>query len=349
MSEKRYHPLGYLCLCRLKMFYREPAAVFWTYGFPLVMITALGLAFRETSKEPVLVDIIGPQAESFEARLSRAPYFKVARPAETEWKKRLQAGKTNLVIETGASPTERPRFWVEPHRAESLFAREAVENAILRSTVAAEAPQYSESHLEEKGSRYIDFLVPGMIGMNLMGGGLWGIGFVIVDMRVRKLLKRFLATPMRRSDFLLSVMLVRLVFSVFDMLFLSVFGYLAFGVGCRGNVIELAAVMLIGGASFAGIGLLAACRAQTIESISGLMNLIMLPMWIASGVFFSAERFPDAMQPLVQALPLTCLVNALRGVMLDGDSLPALWRPLLALCTWGCVSFTIAFRAFRWR
>jgi ABC-2 type transport system permease protein len=348
MSEQRYHPLWYLCLGRLKMFYRQPAAVFWTYGFPLVMITALGLAFRETSKEAVLVDIIGPQAESFEAQLSRDPQFKITRPAATEWKKRLQAGKTNLVIETGASPTEPPRFWVEPHRAESLFAREAVENAILRSSVA-EAPHFPESHLEETGSRYIDFLLPGMIGMNLMGGGMWGIGFVLVDMRVRKLLKRFLATPMRRSDFLLSIMLVRLLFAVFDMLFLTAYGYLVFGVGCRGNVFELAAVMLIGGASFAGIGLLAACRAQTIESISGLMNLIMLPMWIASGVFFSAERFPDALQPLVQALPLTSLVNALRGVMLDGDSLPALWRPLLALGAWGGVSFAIALRAFRWR
>lgn len=349
MSEKRYSPLWHLSLSRLKMFYRQPEAVFWTYGFPLVMITALGLAFREESKEIVLVDIVGPQAEALASHLSLDPQFKVTLPANTEWKKRLQAGKTNLVIETGASATELPRFWVEPHRAESLFAREAVENAILRSSIAAETPQYAESRLEEIGSRYIDFLVPGMIGMNLMGGGMWGIGFVLVDMRVRKLLKRFLATPMRRSDFLVSVMLVRLFFAVFDMLLLMVFAYYAFSVGCRGNLLELVVVMLIGGIGFAGIGLLVACRAQTIEMISGLMNLVMLPMWIASGVFFSAERFPDAMQPVIQALPLTCLVNALRGVMLDGESLPALWRPLLILIVWGCASFAIALRAFRWQ
>src|SRR5262249_17207625 len=210
--------------------------------------------------------------------------------------------------------TEPPRFWVEPHRAESLFAREAVENAILRSSLAGDAPQYSESHLEEAGSRYIDFLLPGMIGMNLMGGGLWGIGFVLVDMRVRKLLKRLLATPMRRTDFLFSLSLVRLIFSVFDMVFLVVFGRLAFGVVCQGNYIELAIVVLVGGMSFAGIGLLVASRAQTIETISGLMNLIMLPMWILSGVFFSSERFPEFFQPVIQALPLTCLNNALRGV-----------------------------------
>lgn len=349
MSERRYFPLWELAVCRLRMFYRQPEAVFWTYGFPLVMLTALGLAFREESKETILVDVVGPRAEAIESQLAGKAQFKIKRPAAEEWKKRLQSGKTNLVVETGESPTEPPRFWVETHRAESLLAREAVENALLRSSTAADAPQFPESHLEAVGSRYIDFLVPGMIGMNLMGGGMWGIGFVLVDMRVRKLLKRFLATPMRRSDFLVSIMLVRLVFAVFDMIFLAAFGYVAFGVTCQGNILSLALVMAIGGASFAGIGLLAACRAQTIEMISGLMNLIMLPMWIASGVFFSAERFPDILQPIVQALPLTCLVNALRGIMLDGDSLVSLWKPLAMLVAWGGVSFTIALRAFRWK
>jgi ABC-type multidrug transport system permease subunit len=348
VSQNKYHPLWHLVLARIKLFYRQPEAVFWTYGFPLVMITALGLAFRGEPKTMVLVDVIGPQAEALEARLAREPQFKVTRPSDAEWKKRLQTGKTNLVIETGSSPTEPPRFWDEVHRADSLFAREAVENVLLRDRLP-EPPSFDELHLEQVGSRYIDFLLPGMIGMNLMGGGMWGLGFVIVDMRVRKLLKRLLATPMRQTDFLFSVMLVRLVFAVFDMAFLIAFGYLAFGVRCFGSFFELSLVMLIGGASFAGIGLLAASRAQTIDAISGLMNLIMLPMWIASGVFFSAERFPDFFQPVIQALPLTCLNNALRGVMLEGASLPALWRPLLILIAWGAVTFTVALRIFRWR
>jgi ABC-type multidrug transport system permease subunit len=229
-----------------------------------------------------------------------------------------------------------------------VLAREAVENVLLRNELA-NPPAFPESHLEKVGSRYIDFLLPGMIGMNLMGGGMWGIGFVLVDMRVRKLLKRLLATPMRRSDFLFSLMIVRLIFSFFDMGFLIAFGALAFGTRCAGNPLELILVMLIGGASFAGIGLLVASRAQTIESISGMMNLIMMPMWIASGVFFSAERFPDAVQPIVQALPLTCLNNALRGVMLEGDSAFAQWRSLLILMTWGTVGYSIAFRIFRWK
>jgi ABC-type multidrug transport system permease subunit len=349
MSETHYHPLWQLAFSRIRMFYRQPEAVFWTYGFPLLMVTALGLAFREESKEIILVDVAGPRAEEFEARLANDSRFKIKRPAENEWKKRLQTGKTNLVVETAESTSAPPHFWFEPRRAESVLAREAVENAILRSSLPKEASEFAESRLEEVGSRYIDFLLPGMIGMNLMGGGMWGIGFVLVDMRVRKLLKRLQATPMRRGDFLVSLMLVRLIFAVFDMAFLTIFGRYAFGVECRGSLIELALVMTIGGASFAGIGLLVASRAQTTETISGLMNLIMLPMWIASGVFFSSERFPEVMQPIIQLLPLTLLNNALRGVMLEGDSLIALWRPLLILVVWGAVCFAIAFRIFRWK
>ncbi len=348
MSQPHYHPLWELILCRIRVFYRQPEAVFWTYGFPLVMITALGLAFREESKETILVDVVGPQAEAFEARLSKDSRYKVKRPAANDWKKRLQTGKTNLVVETGEAASEKPRFWFEPHRAESVLAREAVENAILRSALPNEASDFAESHLEEVGSRYIDFLLPGMIGMNLMGGGMWGIGFVVVDMRVRKLLKRLQATPMRRSDFLFSLMLVRLLFAVFDMGFLTVFGHYAFGVECRGSLLDLALVMLVGGASFAGIGLLIACRAQTTETISGLMNLVMLPMWLLSGLFFSSARFPAAVQPLIKALPLTALLDSLRAVMQEGATLASQLPQVGLLAGWSVVTFFLALRWFRW-
>jgi len=349
MKSGRFVGLWHLVLFRMRLFYRQPEAVFWTYGFPLVMVTALGLAFREKSTELVLLDVVGPRAEEFQAKLASDSRFRIHMPAADEWKKRLQTKKTDLVVETGEVPASLPTLWTEPQRAESLFAREAVENALSRSREGAASPRFVERHLDEIGTRYIDFLLPGMIGMNLMGGGMWGVGFVLVDMRVRKLLKRFLATPMRRSDFLFSLMFVRLIFAVFDMLFLLAFGYFAFGVQCHGSGIDLGLVMLLGGGSFAGIGLLVASRAQTIETISGLMNLIMLPMWIASGVFFMAERFPAAVQPLIQILPLTCLNNALRGVMLNGESIFRQWQPLLILLIWGTGSFAIALRIFRWK
>ena len=136
-----------------------------------------------------------------------------------------------------------------------------------------------------------------MIGMGLMGGGMWGVGFVVVDMRVRKLLKLYLATPMRRSDFLLALICSRLMFTLADVVVLLVFGYFVFGVTCEGNYLELSLAVLLGGAAFAGVGLLVASRAQTMETVSGLMNLVILPMWVFSGVFFSSERFPRLFNP----------------------------------------------------
>jgi ABC-type multidrug transport system permease subunit len=269
-------------------------------------------------------------------------------PAE-DWHKRLQSGKTDLVIEVlpGASG-QGYQLWDEPHRTESRLARYAVEAALLRSKDSpAAAPEVK--HLAQAGSRYIDFLLPGLIGMNLMGGGMWGVGFVLVDMRVRKLLKRFLATPMRRSDFLLAVMLSRLFFTLTDIVILLIFGYLMFDVRCQGSYLELSAVVLLGGAAFAGVGLLVASRVETIETVSGVMNLVMLPMWILSGVFFSSERFPAEIQPLINLLPLTALNQALRGIMLEEKSLVALWPQVAILSGYSLGAFAVALRIFRWR
>ena len=346
MAASSYWPLWQLVISRMRIFYREPAAVFWVYGFPLVMALSLGTAFRENPKELIAIDVVGNGSDRLKVArpLLTDARFKVVESPTEDWRKRLQAGKTDLVIEATEGGYQ---FWDEPHRAESRLARHAVEAAFLREQT--NAPELSVKHLEQAGSRYIDFLLPGLIGLNLMGGGMWGVGFVIVDMRVRKLLKRFLATPMRKSDFLLAVMCSRLFFTLTDILILLIFGYLVFGVSSRGNYVGLALTVLIGGAMFAGIGLLVAARVQTIESVSGIMNFVMLPMWILSGVFFSSERFPDWLQPVIKALPLTALNQALRGVMLEGQSLLALWPQASIMAAYCLLTFTVALWTFRWR
>ena len=200
----------------------------------------------------------------------------------------------------------------------------------------------------ESGGRYIDFLVPGLIGMGLMGGGLWGVGFAIVDMRIRKLLKRFLATPMKKTHFLIAVMSSRLVFMVPEMILLVVFSRYAFGVEVHGNWFAIVFLVLLGAMQFSGIGLLVASRTRTLESVSGLMNLAMLPMWTLCGIFFSYERFPDLMQPVIKLLPLTPLIDSLRAVMLEGATLASLWQELLIMSLWGVVTFGLAMLWFRW-
>jgi ABC-type multidrug transport system permease subunit len=349
----RYAPLLELTRARVREFYREPAAVFWVYGFPMIMAVALGIAFREQPVVRLAVDLVEnevpTQAALLREQLQADGRFDLRVVEHSAWRKRLRDGKTSLVIVLKADPQNRYEVWHEPHRTESLLAHSVFQNVLLREAGCQPQLPASSNELRESGSRYIDFLIPGLLGTNLMGGGLFGVGFVIVDMRVRKLLKRFLATPLRRSHFLLSVMISRMLFTVPEILFLLGFAWLAFGVKVSGSWLLLLAVILLGGFCFAGIGLLVACRAKTIETASGLLNLVMLPMYMLSGVFFSADRFPDEIQPAIRILPLTAINDALRGVMLEAHSLAVLWPQFVIMTAWGAVSFAVALWIFRWK
>lgn len=338
-------PLGQLILCRLREFYREPEAVFWVYGFPILMTVALGIAFRDQPQQTFRVDVIGPQAETAAAALD-GERFVVALNEESIAKERLRTGRIDLVVT--AESVKKYDYLHIPTRPESQLARSEVDLVLQKEAGRVDAAEVTSTKLEAPGGRYIDFLVPGLLGMGLMGGGLWGVGFVTVDMRIRKLLKRFLATPMRKSDFLLSLMISRLLFMVPEVLLLLVFAWFAFGVGIAGSPVTVVFLILLGAISFAGLGLLIACRAKTLETVSGLMNLVMLPMWVLSGIFFSRERFPEFLQPAIRLLPLTALNDALRGVMLEGASLASLGHETITLALWGVVSFVLALKFFRW-
>jgi ABC-2 type transport system permease protein len=352
MEARRYIPLWELTLARLREFYREPAAVFWVYVFPLLLALALGFAFREKPVAKITVDVredVGSPAAvaAIKEKLARDERLVVNGVTGDEWVKKLRSGKSDLVV--AAAPDGGLELWDEPRRSETVLARHAVESLLFKEAAQGTAPQLGERHLEETGNRYIDFLIPGLLGMNLMGGGLWGVGFVLANMRVGKLLKRFLATPMSRRDFLLSVMVSRMLFTIPEVLILLLFGYLVFGVKNQGSSAALVFLIVFGAASFSGLGLLVASRAKTIETVSGLMNLVMLPMWLLSGVFFSSERFPEAVQPFIKILPLTAINDALRAVMLEGKSLSELPFELGVLAVWGLIPFVIALKIFRWR
>jgi ABC-2 type transport system permease protein len=243
---------------------------------------------------------------------------------------------------------KRCHYLFDPTRSESLLARSKVDDTLERAAGRKDLLATEDQEMKEPGGRYIDFLIPGLIGMNVMGGGLFGVGFVTVDMRIRKLLKRFLATPMRKSDFLGAILLSRLLFLVPEMVVLLLFARAAFGVVIHGSLLAMTALILLGAFAFSGIGLLVASRARTMEAVSGLMNLIMVPMWLLSGIFFSSERFPEAVQPYIKALPLTPLIDALRGVSLEGASLASQWREVSILAAWAVGSFVLALRWFRW-
>jgi ABC-2 type transport system permease protein len=345
----RWHQFTQLLLSRFREFYREPEVLFWVYGFPVLLAVGLGIAFSNRKPDPLHVDIQTDAGSTEVEKLQQAlekEDVKVEVHTPEECERRLEIGQTALYIVPRAGQYE---YVYDETRTEGREGRFQVDAIIQRWKAGDKHWPTTDLLITEPGSRYIDFLLPGLIGMNLMGGGLWGVGFVLVDMRVRKLLKRLLATPMRRSDFLLSILSARMVFMLPEMVLLLLFGNLVFGVPVRGNLVTLALVIVVGGGSFSGIGLLVACRAAKTETVSGLMNLVMLPMWLLSGIFFPSTRFPKVMQPFIQALPLTQLNDALREIMLEGKSLGSIaWR-IAILAAWGIVTFVLALRWFRWQ
>ena len=337
--------LSHLVSTRIRETLRHPEAVFWTFLFPVLMSVALGVAFRNERPEPAAAVVVeAPGADRIEAGLRADGTVQVERLAREEADARLRAGKAAIVVVPGDPVTYR----FDPTRPESRLARARVDAALQRAAGRKDPLPVRDEPVTEPGSRYIDFLVPGLLGMNLMGGGLWGIGWTIVEMRIRKVLKLQLTTPMRRRDFLLSHVLVRIAFAPLEVVPLIVLSQILFDVRVAGSWASLGAVSLLGAVSFAGLGTLVASRARTTGTISGLINLCTLPMFVLSGVFFSSDRFPDVIQPFVQALPLTQVNDALRAVVLEGRDLASQGVRVGILLAWGLVSSVLALRFFRW-
>ena len=345
-----FHPLVELTATRVREFLREREAVFWVFVFPVLMTFALGIAFRNTAPDKTFVAIEGTASDAKVSAtanmLSRSPDITATVLSPNDAAQALRSGKVSIVVRP-ENDTFAYRF--DPTRPESRTARLLVDDVLQRGKGRADVVNAGEEKVTEPGARYVDFLVPGLIGMNLMGSGLWGLGFTVVIARSRKILKRFAATPMRRSHYLLSFMLSRLVFLVLEVAAVIVFAWLVFGFTVRGSWLSVALITMLGGFTFSGIGLLVAARPTTIEGVSGLMNFIMLPMWLLSGTFFSSERFPHILQPFIQALPLTALNNALRALMNEGASLSSNWLPIAILLAWCVASFVVALKIFRWQ
>jgi len=346
MSDRRPNSIVELTSWRVKEFLREPEALFWVFAFPIVLALALGLAFKSRGPDVVRIAVAeGELAAEIQASLDASERIEAVRLPAAEAFARLRAGRVALVVHPGDPLV----LEYDSTRTESDVARLVVEGALQESAGRRDVRVIRDRKVSEPGARYIDFLIPGLLGLNIMGTGMWGVGFGIVKSRNHKLLKRFIASPMRKSEFMLSYMLARLFFLAIEVTSVVAFGWLVFDVPVRGSLLTLAGVCVLGAMTFSGLGLLVASRAQTIEGVSGLMNLVMVPMWIFSGVFFAYSHFPDAMQPVIKALPLTALNDALRSVMLDGAGLAANGGLLLLLAAWGGVTFVAALKVFRWQ
>jgi len=356
----RWSGYTHLLAARLREMQREPEVIFWVFLFPLLLAFGLGIAFRSRPASiPNVAIAAEPGADALLQLAQRSPQSLHARIVpEAEALDGFRLGRYDLVV----IPTERPKnapgdntlpqieYRYDPARPESVLARAQTDDVLQAAAGRANPLPAAAQASSEPGARYIDFLIPGLLGMNLMNSGMWGVGFALVDYRQRKLLKRYVATPMRRGDFLLALMTSRLVLMIPELGLLLAFGIVVFHMRVAGSWLAIVLLGVLGAATFAGLGLLTASRAQKIESVSGLINLVMMPMWIFSGVFFSYERFPAVVQPLIRALPLTALNDALRATILQGAPLLAHAQAgrLLVMLAWAALSFILALSWFRW-
>lgn len=340
------NPVVELTVSRFREFLREPEAVFWVFAFPLIMTCALGVAFRSRGNEPVIAGVIEQAgADDVVRALESSGGFTVRRIPPAEADRAIRDGKAPVIVVPGTPPAYR----YDQARSESQVARLAVDAALQRAAGRADAFLPVQEPISAVGSRYIDWLVPGLLGMNIMGTGLWSIGFAIVNARSKKLLKRLVATPMSKTHYLIALVLSRLATLTLEVIVIVGFAWLLFGVAVHGPLWALAAIALLGAITFGALGLLVASRARTIEAVSGLMNIVMMPMWVLSGVFFASTNFPDAMQPFIRLLPLTALIDAMRIVTNEGQSLSAVMPQVALLGVWAAVSFVLALKLFRWQ
>jgi ABC-2 type transport system permease protein len=343
MSKLEESSLYQLTMVRFRLFLREPEAIFWIFVFPILLAVGLGIAFRN---RPADVFQVGATTPQLTQALASDKGLKAATMTETDGTRALATGTILLLV---TNTPDGVSYKYDETNPDARTARMVADRAIQTAAGRREAVHVENQLVHETGSRYIDFVVPGLLGMNLMGSAIWGMGFSIVESRQKKLLKRLVASPMPRWQYLASYLLSRLSMLVIEVVGFLGFARLVFGVPFRGSMWQLGLLCVLTSLAFSALGLLVASRAKTMEAASGLMNLVMLPMWILSGVFFSATRFPAVIQPVVRALPLTAAIEALRGNMLQGTNLGQQTAQIGILLAWLLVSFAISLRIFRWR
>ena len=343
MNKLEFSSLYQLTMARFRLLAREPEAIFWIFIFPILLAAGLGIAFRNRPADVLPVAATTPQLTQ---ALAADKGLNATEMDEAAGRHALSTGSILLLA------TARPDGVVYEYDDTNPDARQArllVDRAVQVAAGQRDAVRAENRLIHETGSRYIDFVVPGLLGMNLMGSAIWGLGFSIVEARQKKLLKRMVASPMPRWQYLASFLLSRLGMLVLEVVAFLGFARIVFGVPFRGSLWQLGFLCVLISMAFSALGLLISSRAKTMEAASGLMNLVMLPMWILSGVFFSASRFPAVIQPFVRALPLTAANEALRANMLQGTGLDHLMAPVAILLAWLVVPFAVSLKIFRWR
>lgn len=338
-----------LAAIQFKEFYREPSVLFWGFLFPLLIAGTLGLAFMNRPALEKTIAVVNQGALERTLRstldsLSRQGGLNFVFMKKEEAELRLKRGGLSVIIEK--SPNGEMVFHYDPENSDARLTYLLAANALL-SVESGET--FREEFITAKGNRYIDFLIPGLIAMGIMNSCLWGIGWNLIDYRIKKLMRRMIATPMRRSVFLVSQAISRGILLVIEAGSIFIFASLAFDVEVQGNFLALLLVFLAGFIAFAGLAVLVASRARHSQVGNGLINAASMPMMILSGIFFSYQNFPDWAAGIIRFLPLTLLADGMREVFNEGASFQHIWLEALLLLAMGAAFFAGGLKIFKWR
>jgi len=374
----KYKQLWQLIQALFKEIIREPGVLFWGILFPILMSLGLGLAFTQKPDVIRKVAVIISHGEDISADSSRTlVYFLESRceknPAagddsykwklslrndklgnsifyfyEMEWEQALvllKRGTLNVVV---LEKDGEPVYHFDPQNSDAQLTYIKLNSIIGKGKQIPVETTANVEPLTMKGTRYIDFLVPGLITMGVMMSCMWGISYGLIEKRSKKLLRRLVATPMKKSHFLFAQITVRILMNFVESFTLLIFAIITFRLTIQGDVSALVFLFLAGNFAFSGIAIFVSSHTSNTEVGNGLINAIVFPMMVLSGIFFSYHNFPDWSIKVIQALPLTMLTDGIRSIFNEGAGYREVTLPILLLTVTGAVFFSAGLKIFKW-
>ena len=363
-----------LVIAHAKELMREPAVLFWGIVFPILMALGLGIAFTQKSVTTARIGLIENKSNLYNSSDSIILFLnkydhkinhdnnpteyrleiknkKLGNTVyifqEMNWKdaeKLIKKGEINLVIEDSGGVV---KYHFDPSGPDAQL------NYLRLSQLLGNGkpPKESSTNIEPltlKGTRYIDFLIPGLMALGILMSSIWGLGYTLIEKRSKKLLRRMIATPMKKSYFLVSFMSVRTIMNFIEALLLFVFANLVFGITIQGNIAALFLIFIAGNINFAGMATLISCRTANPEVGNGIISAVTTPMFVLSGIFFSYQHFPDWSIPFIKIIPLTMLSDSIRSIFIEGAGFSDVALPFFVLLVMGILFFAIGLKLFKW-
>ena len=373
-----YRQLWLLFVSLFREIIREPGVLFWGILFPVLMALGLGIAFAKKSdvirKIAIIESVSADSLKYGNNSLGRFLHNSCetnSKVQEGEWKWKyvikdeklgnsiflfyemnpeeammlLKRGTFNVLMSSGNGKTE---YHFDPMNSDAELTYLKISSIIGEGKILTVESSSEIRPLTVKGTRYIDFLVPGLIAMGVMMSCMWGISYGIIEKRSKKLLRRMVATPMKKSHFLIALISVRFTMNIIEALILLVFALTAFKMTIQGDILALLMIFIAGNLAFSGLAVLTSSHTANTEVGNGIINFVVTPMMVLSGIFFSYQNFPEWAIPVIRNLPLTMLADGMRSIFNEGAGFAQVIKPIIVLTATGIIFFGAGLKIFRW-